>query len=329
MIQNNLIKREKFLPVTIDNLTNFVLIGRERLTAVRAEMRARKKIGFDTDEAKNIYEMRKSETQDMAEELLDAESMLGELLKEKVKAGNPSIVTSGEQLPEGITRKQSHYFQLMSNHPEIIEQVKVEARENEDLPTRTEVIRKIKQKENEIKNNKLRNTFIKNINGLYDVIVIDPPWEMNKIDRDCSPEQTGFDYPTMSLDEIKSFKLPAENDCHLFLWTTQKYLPESFNILNAWDFNYILTFVWHKNGGFQPFGLPQYNNEFCIYGRKGFTKFIETSKFNTCFSANRTGHSNKPDEFYETIRRVTAGKRIDIFNRRNIDGFDMWGNQSK
>jgi hypothetical protein len=48
---------------------------------------------------------------------------MGELLKQTVTAGNPSIVTRGEQLPPGITRKQSHQFQQLANHLEIVEQV--------------------------------------------------------------------------------------------------------------------------------------------------------------------------------------------------------------
>jgi N6-adenosine-specific RNA methylase IME4 len=36
-------------------------------------------------------------------------------------------------------------------------------------------------------------------------------------------------------------------------------------------------------------------------------------------------HSRKPDEFYDTVRRVTEGPRVDMFSREPRDGFGQWG----
>ena len=165
----------------------------------------------------------------------------------------------------------------------------------------------------------------------FQTIVIDPPWQMQKIDRDeHGRDQVGFEYPMMSLEEIGEFVpmkvLPADN-CHLYCWTTQKYLPATFKLFQEWDFKYVFTMTWHKNGGFQPFGLPQYNSEFVVFGRRGGLSFDDTKAFNTCFSADRREHSRKPDEFYDLVRCVSPAPRIDIFSRELRDGFDQYGNQ--
>jgi len=166
--------------------------------------------------------------------------------------------------------------------------------------------------------------------GKYGTIVIDPPWQMEKIERDVAPNQVAFDYPTMTEQELAAFPVPAiaADDCHLFCWTTHKFLPMSLRLLDAWGFRYVLTMVWHKPGGFQPFGLPQYNCEFAVYARRGTPTFADTKAFNVCFQAPRREHSRKPDEFYDVIRRVTAGPRIDVFSRENRDGFDVYGNEA-
>jgi len=188
-----------------------------------------------------------------------------------------------------------------------------------------DVRREIKRKEIIEKLEDIDTKKVKAIEGIYDVIIIDPPWPTEKIERDIAPDQVGFDYPTMTTAELEAFNIPAADNCHVWLWTTHKFLPIAFRLLQVWGLKYVCCFVWHKPGGFQPFGLPQYNCEFALYARKGTPQFIDAKAFPVCFEASRTGHSEKPELFYDVIRRVTAGRRIDIFNRRLIEGFDGWG----
>jgi len=193
----------------------------------------------------------------------------------------------------------------------------------------TNAIREVKRAEVKAHLEDINTKEVKAIQGVYDVIVIDPPWPMEKIERPESPNQVGFDYPTMTEEQLADLSIPAADDCHMWLWTTQKFLPMALRLLNVWSFKYVCTFVWHKPGGFQVIGLPQYNCEFAIYARKGAPKFVDAKAFFTCFNASRGKHSEKPEEFYEVVRRVTAGRRIDIYNRRKIDGFETYGQEAE
>jgi N6-adenosine-specific RNA methylase IME4 len=166
--------------------------------------------------------------------------------------------------------------------------------------------------------------------GPFDVVVMDPPWPMRKIIRKARPNQIAFDYPVMPLDQIRAFwhaemADKIKPDCHLFIWTTQKYLPPALDMLARFGFGYDFPMIWIKPGGFQPWGLPQYNVEFIVYGRRGAPVF--TDGFEICNAWPRREHSRKPTEFYELIARITSGKRIDVFARERHQGFAQYGNE--
>lgn len=247
----------------------------------------------------------------------------GEKKPEPTKKAKPQRETEKKAEASGTNRGSVERMdKLVKERPDLAEKVVTGELSG------AAAIRTMKRDETVAKLEDVAAREVKAAEGIYDVIVIDPPWPMEKVERDERPNQVAFDYPTMSEDDLAALTVPAADDCHLWCWTTQRFLPMALRLVDRWGFRYVCTFVWHKPGGFQPIGLPQYNAEFAIYARKGKPSFIDTKAFPTCFDAPRGKHSEKPQEFYDMVNRVTAGRRLDMFNRRPINGFDGWGNES-
>src|SRR3990167_11386175 len=113
-------------------------------------------------------------------------------------------------------------------------------------------------------------------NKKYKTIVIDPPWKYGSwglpSDRPNQKKLRPLPYDTMTVQQIKELKVNdlAENNCELYLWVTQKYLPVSFEIITHWGFKYCQTLVWCKKPrGLGQGGLYCPTNEFLILARKG------------------------------------------------------------
>lgn len=167
----------------------------------------------------------------------------------------------------------------------------------------------------------------------YKTIVVDPPWKYgkwcanknrpNSIDKDIP-------YPTMSVEEIKKLDVAslADENCELYLWTTQKYLPDAFAVLRAWGFKYSSTITWCKKpraglgGKFTP------TSEFLIYARNG--KMHKSKRvLTTWFEVKRphNNHSKKPEFFQDLIESITEEPRLEMFARRERYGWDVFGNE--
>lgn len=166
----------------------------------------------------------------------------------------------------------------------------------------------------------------------YDLIVVDPPWPIKKLRHKARPNQIKMDYPIMSLDNI--FGLPihrlATEKSLCFLWTTQKFLYEARSVLDVWNFKFLLTMVWEKTYG-KSAGMPLYgfrwNAEFILVGYTKKPELWPKRPLIPCvFQAPNIRHSQKPDKFYDLIAPLGTS-RIDIFARRQREGWDVWGNE--
>lgn len=253
----------------------------------------------------------------------------GELLGSAVTQGQRLDLSTHGQVTDDIPNATANRYRQIARHwkktlyPYLLQET------DPKKVSQSHLLQLISRRANKAKLDALTaRTVAGSFTQLYDVVVIDPPWPMEKIERDVAPNQTQFDYPTMTEEQLTDFVLPTRADCHVWLWTTHRFLPMAFRLLETWGLKYVCTFVWHKPGGFQPFDLPQYNCEFALYARRGSPVFVTTKDFNVCFTAPRGTHSEKPAAFYDMVRRVADGDRIDIFSRRAIDGFTGWGNEA-
>ena len=132
------------LPANVQKLAKFVLVGREKLVAVRASIRAIDKLNL----AKEVRDQKLEEADMLANALLDAETRLGDLLPTPRSQRNDLGQLKAEKtLPDGITKQRANDFRVLAANKDIVEQVKEDAQLNDELPTRTEVLRRVKQKE--------------------------------------------------------------------------------------------------------------------------------------------------------------------------------------
>lgn len=169
-------------------------------------------------------------------------------------------------------------------------------------------------------------------NKKYRCLVIDPPWPVQKIEREERPNQDPLleyaDYPTMTLEEISDLPIPELADsqgCHIYLWVTHKLLPEGLKLFEAWGVKYQCPLTWVKPSGMTPFSW-MYNTEHILFGRIGHLELLQNG-VKLAFQAPNYIHSRKPDVFYEVVRTVSPPPRLDMYARETREGFESYGNE--
>ena len=196
----------------------------------------------------------------------------------------------------------------------------------------------------------------------YRTIVADPPWPQGPTGvrfgvglpptssrgkgtqwQPIDAETVALPYATLTLAEIAALPVQdfAANDAHLYLWTTQKFLRDSFAIADAWGFEVAVTLTWCKAPrGMHTGGTFRSSLEFCHFCRRGSLP-AKTTIDRRWFTWPRIqgpsvgrgeqrqfGHSAKPEAFLDMVEQVSPGPYVELFARRDRLGWDTWGNES-
>jgi N6-adenosine-specific RNA methylase IME4 len=170
----------------------------------------------------------------------------------------------------------------------------------------------------------------------YRTIVADPPWPMGPPHgaRTKSTKgrwapyigqtATALPYPTMQLDEIGGLPVAdlAADDAHLYVWTVNKYLEQTYEIVRAWGFAPSTLLTWCKApmgiGMGWAFGLT---TEFVLFARRGSLPY-RTRVDSSWWQWPRGRHSAKPEAFLDLVEQVSPGPYAELFARRARFGWD-------
>jgi len=211
--------------------------------------------------------------------------------------------------------------------PELLEEIK------QGKKTITQANREIKEKKKEKRRKENRGKIMKMPsleesigNVKFATIMIDPPWDYGDEGDKDQLGRSRPDYATMKLSEIE--KLPiekfADEDCHLYLWITNRSLPKGFDLIEKWGFRYITCLTWCK----PTLGMGNYfrnSTEHILFAVKGSLQ-LKRKDVVTWFEAPRgEKHSSKPLEIYDLIESCSYSPYLEIFARSKREGWVSYG----
>lgn len=164
----------------------------------------------------------------------------------------------------------------------------------------------------------------------YRTIYADPPWQQPTVGRFKDPRHSrpaGLPYPTMPLASIRALPVAnfADDAAHLWLWTTNAYLPHAFGVMEAWGFTYLAPITWVKPSGLGAWFI--HRTEHLLFGYRGRCVFPMARYRPTVLFASRKRHSRKPDAVIDLIESVSPGPRLELFAREQRLGWDTWGDE--
>ena len=163
------------------------------------------------------------------------------------------------------------------------------------------------------------------------VLCADPPWSFG----DKLPgagRGAEKNYSVMGVEAICGFDLPPiHENAWLFMWRVASQVEEAYRVVRAWGFVPKTEIVWQKltSGGKPWFGMGRYtrsSHEVAIVSTRGRVQ-PKVRNVRSTFSAKAGRHSEKPDEFYKIVERLSEGPYVELFARRRRPGWLCLGNE--
>jgi N6-adenosine-specific RNA methylase IME4 len=341
-IMNDIEIKRGYLPGTAKDLSVFVAVGNDVVNTARNLLKTK-------TISREQYDSILRRGQEQGEVLLDAKESLGRHTAGLPKSigGRPTEKTSAAAAPVSkkealagmdITKEQASRYERIAAHPAAKEKAKAIARENNDIVTESLVLQVIKEDERDKKEqareekrqaNAEKVETIQNpldAQGLFQTIVVDPPWDWGDAGDNDQFGRARPDYRTMPLPEIELLPIGkiADGNCHLYLWATNRSLPKAFGLIEAWGFRYVTCITWVK----PLIGMGNYfrgSTEQLLFAVKG-SQPLKRKDAGTWFEALRPGaHSAKPDAAYSLIESCSHAPFIDVFGRAARRGWTIWG----
>lgn len=184
--------------------------------------------------------------------------------------------------------------------------------------------------------------------SLYRTVVVDPPWPQvgggtlrgREGWHDAHGASQPLKYPTMTVAQIKQLPIRQLMDpagSHVYLWATNGFLPQAFDVLTAWGYTYSTTLVWAKTpmgGGLG--GSYGISTEFCLFGHRGRALSERRPRVRGTWwnwkrpydSRGKPQSSAKPPKFHGIVEAASPEPYLELFARREYPGWDVWGDQA-
>ena len=163
------------------------------------------------------------------------------------------------------------------------------------------------------------------VRAKYGCIVMDPPTDVLQTGQHGAINH----YPLMTMERLKQLPVGelAQENAHLWLWSTNAALEASLDLARFYGFTPRSLFTWVK----PRFGLGNYlrnATEQLIFATKGKAPVLYKSQPNWGFFPVQD-HSHKPEEFFSIVTRVSPGDYLELFARRrppSVEGkeFSIW-----